>query len=61
VAGLIMRYGSMTIFWEALVDSCEKARAIQSNLRNVKIGYYLSVWEKERKPMEGRENGIEGI
>jgi arsenite methyltransferase len=46
VAGLIMQYGSMSIFWEALVDSCEKARAIQSNLRNVRIGYYLSVWEK---------------
>ncbi len=52
VAGLIMKYGSISIFWESLVDSCEKARAIQSNLRNVKIGYYLSVWEKQQHGAE---------
>lgn len=48
VAGLIMKYGSMSIFWESLVDSCEKARDIQKSLRNVRIGYYLSVWEKHQ-------------
>ena len=47
VAELIMKYGAMSIFWEALVDSCEKACAIQSNLKNVRIGYYLSVWQKD--------------
>jgi arsenite methyltransferase len=46
VAKLIMKYGSMSIFWESLVGSCEKACAIQNSLRNVRIGYYLSVWEK---------------
>lgn len=46
VAGLIMKYGSMSIFWESLVGSCEKACDIKNNLRNVRIGYYLSVWEK---------------
>jgi SAM-dependent methyltransferase len=46
VAGLIMKYGSMSIFWESLVGSCEKACAIQKSLRKVRIGYYLSVWEK---------------
>jgi arsenite methyltransferase len=46
VAGLIMAYGSMSVFWESLVGSCEKARAIQVSLKNVRIGYYLSVWEK---------------
>ena len=49
VAGLIMKYGSMSVFWESLVDSCEKARAIESDLRNVKIGYYLSIWKKKRQ------------
>jgi SAM-dependent methyltransferase len=48
VAGLIMKYGSMSIFWESLAGSCEKACAIQNSLRNVRIGYYLSVWEKSR-------------
>jgi arsenite methyltransferase len=47
VAGLIMKYGSMSIFWESLVDSYEKACAIQDSLRNIKIGYYLSVWQKD--------------
>ncbi len=46
IAELIMKYGSMSIFWESLVSSCEKACAIQNNLRNVRIGYYLSVWHK---------------
>jgi len=46
VAELIMKYGSMSIFWESLVGSCEKACAIQNSLKNVRIGYYLSVWEK---------------
>ncbi len=46
VAGLIMRYGSMSVFWQSLTGSCQEARAIQSGLRNVRIGYYLSVWEK---------------
>ena len=59
VARLIMKYGSMSIFWESLVDSCDKACAIQSDLRNVRIGYHLSVWEKERKLVEGRGNGSE--
>jgi SAM-dependent methyltransferase len=48
IAGLIMQYGSMSIFWESLAGSCEKACAIQNSLRNVRIGYYLSVWEKSR-------------
>ncbi len=46
VAGLIMRYGSMSVFWEGLVGSCKEVCAIQSSLRKVRIGYYLSVWEK---------------
>lgn len=46
VAGLIMRYGSMSVFWEGLTGSCREACAIQGSLRKVKIGYYLSVWEK---------------
>jgi ubiquinone/menaquinone biosynthesis C-methylase UbiE len=49
VAGLIMKYGSMSVFWESLVDSCEKACAIQNSLKNVRIGYYLSVWEKDHR------------
>lgn len=47
LAGLIMNYGSMSAFWESLLGSCTKACAVQENIRNVKIGYYLSVWEKE--------------
>lgn len=47
VAGLIMRYGSMSVFWEGLTGSCREACAIQGSLRKVKIGYYLSVWEKD--------------
>ncbi|RPJ58953.1 MAG: class I SAM-dependent methyltransferase [Dehalococcoidia bacterium] len=46
VAGLIMKYGSMSVFWESLVGSCEKTCDIRNNLRNVRIGYYLSVWNK---------------
>jgi arsenite methyltransferase len=53
VAGLIMKYGSMSIFWESLMGSCEKACAIQSDLRNVRIGYYLSVWQKQRHSVAG--------
>ncbi|SDE43239.1 DVU_1556 family methyltransferase [Sporomusa acidovorans] len=47
LAGLIMNYGSMSAFWESLVGSCDKACTIQNNIKKVKIGYYLSVWEKE--------------
>jgi arsenite methyltransferase len=47
LAGLIMNYGSMSAFWESLVGSCEKACTVQQNIKKVKIGYYLSVWEKE--------------
>lgn len=53
VAGLIMRYGSMSVFWESLVGSCETACAIQGSLKKVKIGYYLSVWEKPRQENAG--------
>ncbi|MFA5055881.1 MAG: DVU_1556 family methyltransferase [Dehalococcoidia bacterium] len=48
VAGLIIKYGSMGIFWESLVGSCDKACSIQNELRNVRIGYYLSVWKKSQ-------------
>jgi arsenite methyltransferase len=47
VAGLIMRYGSMSMFWESLVGSCRKACAVQNSLKSVRIGYYLSVWQKQ--------------
>lgn len=47
LAGLIMNYGSMSAFWESVLGSCGKACTVQKNIRNVKIGYYLSVWEKE--------------
>ncbi len=47
VAGLIMRYGSMSMFWESLVGSCRKACAVQNSLKSVRIGYYLSVWQKD--------------
>lgn len=46
IAGLIMEYGSMSIFWENLLGSCDKVRSVQNNLTGIKIGYYLSVWEK---------------
>ncbi len=55
VAGLIMRYGSLSVFWESLVGPGEKACAIQASLRNVRIGYYLSVWGKQRR---GSEPGV---
>ncbi|QGZ99211.1 DVU_1556 family methyltransferase [Dehalobacter restrictus] len=47
LAGLIMNYGSISAFWESLLGSCDKACTVQQNIKNVKIGYYLSVWEKE--------------
>lgn len=47
LAGLIMNYGSMSAFWESLLGSCDKACTVQKNIKNVKIGYYLSVWERE--------------
>lgn len=47
VAGLIMRYGSMSVFWESLVGAGQKACAIQESLRRVRIGYYLSIWERQ--------------
>ncbi len=46
VAGLIMRYGSMSLFWESLVGRGPGAGAIQESLKKVRIGYYLSVWRK---------------
>ena len=56
VAGLIMTYGSMAAFWESLVGSCQKACAMQDSLKNVRIGYYLSVWGK-RPGRPGAANG----
>lgn len=56
LAGLIMNYGSMSAFWESLLGSCDKVCTVQKNLRDVKIGYYLSVWEKEPAERAMRED-----
>lgn len=47
LAGLIMNYGSISAFWESLLGSCDKACTVQQHIKDVKIGYYLSIWEKE--------------
>ncbi|MDD4572463.1 MAG: class I SAM-dependent methyltransferase [Clostridia bacterium] len=46
LAGLIMNYGSMALFWQSLVNDCSKACTIQESLQGIKIGYYLAVWQK---------------
>lgn len=46
IAGLIMKYGLMTV-GESLPSLSDKACGLQDNLKNVKIGYYLSVWQKD--------------
>lgn len=59
VAGLIMRYGSMALFWESLLGPGARACAIQDSLKNVRIGYYLSVWRRRvRAPGTGRGGAI---
>ena len=47
LAGLIMNYGSMALFWQSLVGDCGTACEIQESLKGIKIGYYLAIWQKK--------------
>ncbi|UWG95683.1 class I SAM-dependent methyltransferase [Dehalobacter sp. DCM] len=50
IAGLIMKYGSLSLFWESILGTCEKAYSVKESMKTAKIGYCLSVWEKINLP-----------